>query len=115
MNFEKLDVWKRAVKLSAEIYKTTSQLNDYAFRSQLTRSGLSVPSNIAEGVCRDSIKEKSRFIDIARASLAEARTQIYIGSEVGYIEREVALSWIAESKELAAMLTSLKNRFDSEI
>lgn len=49
MNFEKLDVWKRAVKLSSEIYKITSQLNDYAFRSQLTRSGLSVPSNIAEG------------------------------------------------------------------
>ncbi|WP_442960564.1 hypothetical protein [Pseudoalteromonas sp. OFAV1] len=39
MNVEKLDIWKRAVKLSAEIYKTTSEVNNYAFRSQLTRSG----------------------------------------------------------------------------
>lgn len=39
----------------------------------------------------------------------------FIGLEVGYIGREVALNWIAESKELAAMLTSLKDRFNSEI
>ncbi|GAM69524.1 S23 ribosomal [Vibrio sp. JCM 19236] len=38
MNFEKLDVWKRAARLSAEVYKETSELSDYGFRNQLTRA-----------------------------------------------------------------------------
>ncbi|MCG9735473.1 four helix bundle protein [Pseudoalteromonas sp. 2CM39R] len=113
MNFENLDVWKRSARLSAEIYKSTNELKDFGFRDQLTRSGLSVPSNIAEGVSRESYKEKSRFIDIARSSLAETRTQIYIGLEIGYLEREKALYWILETKELGAMLTGLKQQFDN--
>lgn len=48
MNFENLDVWKRSARLSADIYKFTIDLNDFGFRNQLTRSGLSVPSNIAD-------------------------------------------------------------------
>ena len=43
MNFEKLEVWKRAARLSAEIYKQTASLRDFGFRDQITRSGLSVP------------------------------------------------------------------------
>ncbi len=113
MNFENLDVWKRSARLSAEIYKSTNELKDFGFRDQLTRSGLSVPSNIAEGVSRKSYKEKSRFIDIARSSLAETRTQIYIGLEIGYLERGKALYWISETKELGAMLTGLKQQFDN--
>lgn len=57
MNFEKLEVWKRSARLSADIYIHTKQIKDYGFRDQLTRSGLSVPSNIAEGMSRDSNKE----------------------------------------------------------
>jgi len=113
MNFENLDVWKRSARLSVDIYRFTADIKDYGFRDQLTRSGLSVPSNIAEGVCRESYKEKSRFIDIARASLAEARTQIYIGTEIGYLNKSTSQQWIIETKELAAMLTSLKNKFDN--
>ena len=90
MNFENLDVWKRSARLSVDIYRFTADIKDYGFRDQLTRSGLSVPSNIAEGVCRESYKEKSRFIDIARASLAEARTQIYIGTEIGYLNKSTS-------------------------
>lgn len=45
MNFEKLEVWQRSARLAAKRYKATSQLRDYGFRDQLTRAGLSVPSN----------------------------------------------------------------------
>lgn len=62
MNFEKLEVWKRASRLSCEFYLTLSQLKDYGFRDQLTRAGLSVPSNIAEGMERGSPKEKIKFL-----------------------------------------------------
>ncbi|WP_417762101.1 four helix bundle protein [Shewanella sp.] len=110
MNFENLDVWKRSARLSADIYKNTASIRDSGFRDQLTRSGLSVPSNIAEGMSREGVREKRRFLDIARASLAEARTQIYIGIDIGYIKRDLGLKWIAETKELSSMINSLKNK-----
>jgi four helix bundle protein len=111
MNFENLGVWKRSARLSAEIYKATATLKDYGFRDQLTRSGLSVPSNIAEGMTRDSDKEKRRFLDIAVSSLAEARTQMYIGIDIGYLPKAKGIEWLAETKELSAMINSLKNKF----
>ncbi|WP_076411061.1 four helix bundle protein [Shewanella sp. UCD-KL12] len=110
MNFENLDVWKRSARLSAEIYKATSTLTDFGFRDQLTRSGLSVPSNIAEGMTRESIKEQKRFLDIARSSLSEARTQIYIGIEIGYLHKQQGSEWLVETRELSAMINSLKNK-----
>jgi four helix bundle protein len=45
MRFEDLEVWKRAARLSADIYKELSGLRDYGFKDQITRSGLSIPSN----------------------------------------------------------------------
>jgi len=110
MNFENLDVWKRSARLSTEIYKVTASLKDFGFRDQLTRSGLSVPSNIAEGMTRESVKEKKRFLDIARSSLSEARTQIYIGIDIGYLPKQQAQKWLVETRELSAMLNSLKNK-----
>ena len=110
MNFENLDVWKRSARLSAEIYKATASLKDFGFRDQLTRSGLSVPSNIAEGMSRDSIKEQKRFLDIARSSLSEARTQIYIGLDIGYLPKQQGHEWLVETRELSAMINSLKNK-----
>ncbi|TMP78779.1 four helix bundle protein [Pseudoalteromonas phenolica] len=111
MNFENLDVWKRSARLSADIYKATAKLKDFGFRDQLTRSGLSVPSNIAEGMTREGDKEKRRFLDIAYSSLAEVRTQIYIGIDVGYLDSHNGQKWIEETKQLSAMLTCLKRKF----
>jgi len=48
MRFEDLEVWKRAARLSADIYIELRELKDFGFRDQITRAGLSVPSNIAE-------------------------------------------------------------------
>lgn len=57
MAFEDVDVWKRSAGLSAEIYKDLRQLKDYGFKDQITRSGLSIPDNIAQGIERKSNKE----------------------------------------------------------
>ncbi|GAA61618.1 hypothetical protein P20652_3507 [Pseudoalteromonas sp. BSi20652] len=51
-----LEVWKRSARFSADIYRSTANIKDYGFRDQLTRSGLSLPSNIAEDVCGESYK-----------------------------------------------------------
>ena len=48
MKFEDMDVWKEAARLSVSVYRELAELRDYGFRDQITRSGLSIPSNIAE-------------------------------------------------------------------
>ena len=106
-SFENLDVWKRSSRLCAEIYKTTSVLKDFGFRDQITRAGLSIPSNIAEGYERGSEKEKANFLKFAKGSVGEIRTQIYIGMEIGYISKQVGKQWLEESREISKMLFSL--------
>ena len=113
MPFEDLDVWKRSARLSANIYKATNGLRDYGFRDQLTRASLSIPSNIAEGYERDGQLEIARFLSFAKGSCGELITQIYIGIEADYIEREQGLAWVKEGKELAAMLGALIKRHRS--
>ena len=84
MKFEDLDVWKRSSRLCAEVYKELSSLKDFGFKDQITRSSLSIPSNIAEGVERDSDKECAVFLNYAKGSCGELRTQIYIGMYIVY-------------------------------
>ena len=109
MAFEDLDVWKRSAGLSADIYRKLSDLKDYGFKDQITRSGLSIPSNIAEGMERSSNKEKLQFLSYAKASCAELRTQSYIGIKVGYVPKEKGKDWVEETKEISAMLIGLMN------
>ena len=100
-------VKKRSKNLSVEIYQSMSKLGDYGFKDQVTRSSLSIPSNIAEGMERATDKEKARFLDIAKASSGELRTQIIIGIEVGYIQEDIDEKWQNETKEISAMLVGL--------
>lgn len=110
MSFEKLDVWKRSARLTATLYKATSDLRDFGFRDQFTRSALSIPSNIAEGFERDSHAEVVRFLRYAKGPCGELITQTYIGIEADYLDRETALDWVRETKEIAAMIAALIKR-----
>lgn len=105
--FEELDIWKKAARLSADLYKALAELKDYGFRDQITHAGLSIPSNIAEGHERASDKEISNFLNYAKGSAGELRTQIYIGMDIGYIERELGKHWISEAEEISKMLHGL--------
>jgi len=107
MSFKELVVWRRSARLSADLYRHLVDLRDFGFRDQITPAGLSVPSNIAEGYGRGSTKETLRFRYYAKGSCAELQTQLYIGMEIGYIDREIGRTWVAESEELAAMLGAL--------
>ena len=107
MKCENLDVWKKSSNLCVEIYKNLKDCKDYGFKDQITRSALSIPSNIAEGAERFSNRETVRFLDIARGSCAELITQIYIGIKICYIEKEEGLKLKAQTEEIAKMLTNL--------
>jgi len=107
MKCENLEIWKRASGLCVDVYKSLENCKDYGFKDQITRSALSIPSNIAEGIERYSNKETIRFLDIARGSCAELITQIYIGIKISYIEKEAGLKLKAQTEEIAKMLTNL--------
>ena len=107
MRFEDLDVWKRAARLSAQLYRHLANLRDYGFRDQITRSGLSVASNIAEGYERHSVADRVKFLNYAMSSCAELRTHLYIGMQAELIRSDLGRAWIHETREVSAMLHSL--------
>ncbi len=113
MKFEDLEVWKRSARLSAGVYKYFAKSTDFGFKDQITRSSLSIPSNIAEGYERASDKDTVRFLFYAKGSCAELRTQIYIGIEIGYIEKNIGSQWIKETDEISKMLRGLIQAFQN--
>ena len=91
-----------------------ANLKDFGFKDQITRSSLSIPSKIAEGMERSTEKEKARFLEIARGSAAELKTQIMIGIEIKYINKETGEQWLKETKEISAMLIGLTRSLKSK-
>ena len=107
MGFENLEVWKSSARLSAELYKELKGLKDYGFKDQITRSGLSIPSNIAEGEERSSLKECLNFLNYAKGSCGELKTQILIGIDITYIDQSIGRQWLAEADKISNMLGGL--------
>ena len=110
MGFENLDVWKRSSRLSADIYRALRELKDFGFKDQITRSGLSIPSNIAEGEERSTPQQSLNFLNYAKGSCGELKTQIYIGVDIDYIPQELGMKWIGEVDCIASMLGGLMRR-----
>lgn len=108
MRFENLEVWKRSKELCVEVYRELATLKDYGFKDQITRSALSIPSNIAEGFERGSQKEAIQFLSYAKGSCGELRTQILIGLEIGYVVNlQIGNKWIEETRVISNMIGSL--------
>lgn len=105
--FENLDVWKKSCRLAVEIYRIFSGCKDYGFKDQICQAGISVPSNIAEGYERNSPRDFIRFLNIAKGSNGEIRTQLYIAKELNFIESNDFNRLLEATKEIPAMLTGL--------
>lgn len=105
--FEDLLVWQRAVELSADVYLKLTGCREFGFKDQITRSGLSIPSNIAEGMERSTPADQVKFLDYARASCGEFRTQAIVGQKARFIDPDTASNWVTESKEISAMIQGL--------
>ena len=107
MRFEDLNVWKKSTRLCTDIYKALHCNSDYVFKNQITRSALSISSNIAEGFERESDKECIRFLIYSKGSCGELRSQIYIGIEIGYIDEITGKDWLARATQISNMLAGL--------
>lgn len=106
-SFEDLDVWKKSCRLTVDLYRELSGLKDWGFRDQACRAAVSVPSNIAEGFERGSTQEFIRFLFIAKGSAGELRTQLYLATELGYLQKDVGSKLREECKHISAMIQSL--------
>jgi len=90
-NFEKLEVWQDARLFVKDIYSLTNSFPDkekYGICTQMQRAAVSIVTNIAEGVSRNSTKEQIRFIEIAYGSLMEVYCQLYIAIDLNYLMSE---------------------------
>jgi four helix bundle protein len=108
VSFEDLEVWKRACRLAVEICSLMRDSREYTLKDQMSRAAVSIASNISEGAERGSSAEFIRFLNIAKGSAAELRTQLYIASKLGaIIPEDKALLLISEVKEISNMLQGL--------
>ena len=78
MKYEDYAIWQRSKSLAVDVYKELRMLKDWGFKDQITRSALSIPSNIAEGMERRSKKELRHFLTISKGSCGEFKTQTYM-------------------------------------
>jgi four helix bundle protein len=113
-SYENLEAWKQAVELSISIYKVLQDCRDYGLKDQVCRASVSIASNIAEGMERDSIKETIHFLHIAKGSCAEARTQLLIAQRIGYLEESVFLDLKVKAESISRMLHGLTKSLKSK-
>lgn len=86
--YKKLRVWQDSVALAVDVYKSTRQFPKedlYGITSQIRKSGISIPSNVAEGAGRNHEKEFIQFLGIASGSAFELDTQLFIAKELDII------------------------------
>lgn len=86
--YKKLRIWQESVALAVDVCKTTRSFPKeeiFGLTSQIRRSGISVPSNIAEGSCRNNEGEFKQFLGIASGSAGELDTQLFIAKELEFL------------------------------
>lgn len=115
--YRKLVSYQKAKEVVKKTYMLLNKFpveERYAMCDQLRRASVSITSNIAEGVNRYSVKDKSHFIEIAFGSLMEVSSQFELAEELGYITTEDRMSMDELIREDARLLSGLQNSYKSE-
>ena len=113
-SYRDMIVWQKSMDLVVLVYQLVKLLpkeETFALASQMRRSVVSIPSNIAEGKSRKSLKEFTNFLSIARGSVSELETQLYICEKVNYLPHEKIVPALELSDEIGRMLSSLISKF----
>jgi four helix bundle protein len=112
VSFTDLVAWEKSHSFALQVYAVTGNFpssETYGLTSQIRRAAVSVTSNIAEGFGRRTAADRLHFYDMARASLAEVQSQLFIARDVGYIDSASFLTLTDSSEVAHKLLTGLIN------
>lgn len=116
--FEDLTAWQKAHALTLLVYKLSHSFpieELYSLTSQIRRSAVSIPSNIAEGFNRFGQADKIRFYNIAQASTEETRYQLILAHDLGYADTKNQQSKALEVKKIiGGLIKSIKLKQSAE-
>ena len=117
-SLEKLKVWQEAKKLVVDVYQLLDnfpKFEKYALCDQIRRAIVSVPSNIAEGSGRRSLKEQIHFLEISYGSLMETYNQLLIAIDLTYITEESVEAIKPSIDAVAKMINGLSNSYSEKL
>ena len=117
-SFEKLNVWQEAKKLVVDVYHLLDEFpkfEKYALCDQIRRAVVSVPSNIAEGSGRKSLKEQIHFLEISYGSLMETYNQLLIAIDLTYITEESVEAIKPRIDAVAKMINGLSVSYSNKL
>ena len=117
-NLKELKIWNKAIDLAVDVYKATSTFptdERFGLTSQSRRAAVSIPSNIAEGAGRNSVKEFNNFLGIANGSSYELQTQLVIASKLDILESEILNPLLDQIDELQKMTYGFQQMLDKKI
>jgi four helix bundle protein len=110
-----LHAWKESRKLVSASYRVTQAFPKeemFGLTAQMRRASVSIPSNIAEGAARTGSRECAQFLNVARGSLSELETQLFIACDLGYINSDhpVLVTVNRVAKLVTALHKAIRNR-----
>ena len=109
-DYRDLVLWQRAIELAADVHQVTLKLprhETFGMAAQIRRSAVSIPSNIAEGSGRRTTREFIAFLHIARGSLPELKTQLFLAQRVGYLDDADVTTTDSLSDEVGRLLNAV--------
>jgi len=110
-NFKELKVWQQSVDLVTDVYNLTRIFPSeeiYGITSQIRRSAISIPSNIAEGAGRIKTGDFNHFLNIARGSSNELETQLIIAERLGFLNEKKSSETLNKIDSIQRMITGLQ-------
>jgi four helix bundle protein len=117
-HYRELNVWQKAMELVDDVYRVTATFPKseiYGLTSQIRRSAVSIPSNIAEGAARKTTKDFLRFLSITLGSLAELETQIMIAQRQGFISESDIFLQSRKMSDIGKMLNGLQKSLANKL
>ena len=116
MSYRNQFIWQRGVQLAVHCYEVTKhfpQSEIYGLTSQIRRSSVSIPSNIAEGYGRQYKREYIQFLHLALGSLRELDTQLIIAKQAGLADEKLLNPIIKETEEMQSIMVSTLKKMKS--
>lgn len=116
-SYTQLELWKKSRELVKDVYVLTRFFPKeelYSLTSQIRRSAISIPSNVAEGIGRNFSKETLQFLHISKGSVYELETQVYLAFDLGYITQDQLNDMLLKIEECRRLLHGFINYYENK-